>query len=163
MDVTRTKAGARVLLVEDDQNIRELVELHLQLEGLSVVSKSDGNEALGIARGDSFDLIVLDLMLPGLDGVTLCRAIRRDSRNADVPILMLTARRDEVDKVLGLDSGADDYLTKPFGVRELVARVRALFAGAGLSSGNMRRPCRPGRCWSNRRAGRRGSTNARSS
>ena len=126
MDATRTKTGARVLLVEDDQNIRELVELHLQLEGLNVVSKSDGNEALGSARGDSFDLIVLDLMLPGLDGVTLCRAIRRDSRNADVPILMLTARRDEVDKVLGLDSGADDYLTKPFGVRELVARVRAL-------------------------------------
>ena len=126
MDATRTKTAARVLLVEDDQNIRELVELHLQLEGLSVVSKSDGNEALGTARADSFDLIVLDLMLPGLDGVTLCRAIRRDSRNADVPILMLTARRDEVDKVLGLDSGADDYLTKPFGVRELVARVRAL-------------------------------------
>src|SRR6187401_1302734 len=126
MDATRTKAGARVLLVEDDQNIRELVELHLQLEGLSVVSKSDGNEALATARADSFDLIVLDLMLPGLDGVTLCRAIRRDSRNADAPILMLTARRDEVDKVLGLDSGADDYLTKPFGVRELVARVRAL-------------------------------------
>ena len=115
-----------MLLVEDDQNIRELVELHLQLEGLAVVSRGDGNEALALTRTDTFELIVLDLMLPGLDGVTLCRAIRRDSRNTDVPILMLTARRDEVDKVLGLDSGADDYLTKPFGVRELVARVRAL-------------------------------------
>ena len=126
MDAPRPKTAARVLLVEDDPNIRELVELHLQLEGLTVVSKSDGNDALALARSDTFELIVLDLMLPSLDGVTLCRAIRRDSRNTDVPVLMLTARRDEVDKVLGLDSGADDYLTKPFGVRELVARVRAL-------------------------------------
>jgi DNA-binding response OmpR family regulator len=126
MESPRPKNTARVLLVEDDQHIRELVELHLQLEGLTVVSVSDGNEALNLARGESFDLIVLDLMLPGLDGVTVCRAIRRESRNSDAPILMLTARRDESDKVLGLDSGADDYLTKPFGVRELVARVRAL-------------------------------------
>ena len=126
MDASRPKPAARVLLVEDDSNIRELVELHLQLEGLTVVSQSDGNDALALARNDTFELIVLDLMLPGLDGVTLCRAIRRDSRNTDVPILMLTARRDEVDKVLGLDSGADDYLTKPFGVRELVARAHAL-------------------------------------
>ncbi len=115
-----------MLLVEDDPHIRELVELHLKLEGLTVVAIGDGNEALGRARAESFELIVLDLMLPGLDGVTVCRAIRRDSRNTDAPILMLTARRDESEKVLGLDSGADDYLTKPFGVRELVARVRAL-------------------------------------
>jgi DNA-binding response OmpR family regulator len=126
MESTRAKNAPRVLLVEDDQHIRELVELHLQLEGLTVVAVSDGNNGLNQARSETFDLIVLDLMLPGLDGVTVCRAIRRESRNSDVPILMLTARRDEVDKVLGLDSGADDYLTKPFGVRELVARVRAL-------------------------------------
>ena len=126
MDPTRAPAGARVLLVEDDPHIRELVELHLQLEGLTVSAVGNGNEALARARADAYDLVVLDLMLPGLDGVTVCRAIRRDSRNGDTPILMLTARRDEVDKVLGLDSGADDYLTKPFGVRELVARVRAL-------------------------------------
>jgi DNA-binding response OmpR family regulator len=126
MEATRSKPGARVLLVEDDPHIRELVELHLKLEGLTVVAIGDGNEALGRARAESFELIVLDLMLPGLDGVTVCRAIRRDSRNTDAPILMLTARRDESEKVLGLDSGADDYLTKPFGVRELVARVRAL-------------------------------------
>jgi DNA-binding response OmpR family regulator len=126
MDTSRPRPGARVLLVEDDEHIRELVELHLQLEGLTVVSTGDGNDALTRARAESFELIVLDVMLPGLDGVTVCRAIRRESRNSDVPILMLTARRDESDKVLGLDSGADDYLTKPFGVRELVARVRAL-------------------------------------
>ena len=126
MDVSQSKSTGRVLLVEDDPHIRELVQLHLQLEGLTVVSTGDGNDGLARARADTFDLIVLDLMLPGLDGVTVCRAIRRDSRNAEAPILMLTARRDESDKVLGLDSGADDYLTKPFGVRELVARVRAL-------------------------------------
>jgi DNA-binding response OmpR family regulator len=118
--------AARVLVVEDDEHIRELVELHLGLEGHTAVAVADGTEALAIARGEAFDLLILDLMLPGLDGVTLCRAIRRESRNADVPILMLTARREESEKVLGLDSGADDYLTKPFGVRELVARIRAL-------------------------------------
>ena len=73
-----------------------------------------------------FDLVVLDLMLPGMDGLSICRSIRRDGPNQDVPILMLTARREESDKVLGLESGADDYLAKPFGIRELVARVRAL-------------------------------------
>jgi DNA-binding response OmpR family regulator len=121
-----SRPGARVLVVEDDEHIRDLVLLHLRLEGLSPVAVGDGNEALRLARTEPFDAVVLDLMLPGLDGVTVCRAIRRDSRNTDVPILMLTARREEADKVLGLDSGADDYLTKPFGVRELVARVRAL-------------------------------------
>ena len=119
-------AVARILVVEDDQHIRELVVLHLGLEGHTPVAIADGTEALTVARAEPFDLLILDVMLPGLDGVTLCRAIRRDSRNADAPILMLTARREESDKVLGLDSGADDYLTKPFGVRELVARVRAL-------------------------------------
>ena len=115
-----------MLVVEDDPNIRDLVALHLRLEGLTTVAVGDGHEGLRHARAEPFDLIVLDVMLPGLDGVTVCRAIRRESVNADVPILMLTARREESDKVLGLESGADDYLTKPFGVRELVARVRAL-------------------------------------
>lgn len=117
----------RALVVEDEPHIRELVELHLGLEGLTVTSAADGEEALLAIAADPYDVVVLDLMLPKLDGVTVCRAIRRQpSVNQDVPILMLTARREESDKVLGLDSGADDYLTKPFGVRELVARVRAL-------------------------------------
>src|SRR5688572_11550433 len=115
-----------VLVVEDEPNIRELVALHLRLETLTPVEAADGTTGLDLARARPFDLIILDLMLPGLDGVTVCRAIRRESMNAGTPILMLTARRDEVDKVVGLDSGADDYLTKPFGVRELMARVRAL-------------------------------------
>jgi DNA-binding response OmpR family regulator len=121
-----TASRPSVLVVEDEANIRELVALHVTLEQLEVTEAADGNLALQIARSRRFDLIVLDVMLPGLDGVTLCRAIRRESVNTDTPILMLTARRDESDKVLGLDSGADDYLTKPFGVRELMARVRAL-------------------------------------
>ena len=116
----------KVLVVEDESNIRELVALHLQLEQTQPVGAADGTSGLELARAQKFDLIILDLMLPGIDGVTLCRAIRRDSPNAATPILMLTARREESDKVLGLDAGADDYLTKPFGVRELMARVRAL-------------------------------------
>ena len=129
-------AGARVLVVEDDEHIRELVVLHLGLEGHTAVAVGDGSEALKLARAEPFDLLILDLMLPGLDGVTLCRAVRRDSRNADAPILMLTARREEADKVIGLDSGADDYLTKPFGVRELVARVRALLRRRRAAAGS---------------------------
>lgn len=116
----------RVLVVEDEANIRDLVCLHLGLEGYDCLPIDDGREALAMATERPFDVVVLDLMLPGIDGVTVCRAIRREGINRDVPILMLTARREESDKVLGLDSGADDYLTKPFGVRELVARVGAL-------------------------------------
>jgi DNA-binding response OmpR family regulator len=128
-------ARPEVLVVEDETHIRELLALHLKLEKMTPTEAADGTTALQLAQSRRFDLIILDLMLPGIDGVTLCRAIRRDSPNADTPILMLTARRDESDKVLGLDSGADDYLTKPFGVRELMARVRALLRrGAAIAS-----------------------------
>ena len=95
--------------------------------------------------GGGFDLVILDLMLPGLDGLTVCRAIRKDSPNQTTPILMLTARREETDKVLGLDSGADDYLTKPFGVRELMARVRALLRRAGTIARMVERRTAAGR------------------
>jgi two-component system OmpR family response regulator/two-component system alkaline phosphatase synthesis response regulator PhoP len=115
-----------VLVVEDDAHIRDLVVLHLQLEGFHSVTANDGREALRVFSEQPVDLVVLDLMIPFLDGLTVCRAIRQGAANSDVPILILTARREETDKVLGLESGADDYLTKPFGVRELVARVRAL-------------------------------------
>jgi DNA-binding response OmpR family regulator len=116
----------RVLVVEDERNIRELVCLHLGLEGYACEGVGNGQDALDRTERERYDLLVLDLMVPGLDGVSLCRAVRRGGPNHDVPILMLTARREENDKVLGLESGADDYLTKPFGVRELVARARAL-------------------------------------
>jgi two-component system, OmpR family, response regulator VicR len=117
---------ARVLVVEDEPNIRELVCLHMGLEGYACEGVANGQDALKRTEAERFDLLVVDLMLPGLDGISLTRAVRNGRLNRDVPILMLTARRDESDKVLGLESGADDYLTKPFGVRELVARARAL-------------------------------------
>jgi DNA-binding response OmpR family regulator len=124
----------RVLIVEDEPNIRELVSLHLGLEGYACDSVGDGREALTRAEAERFDLMVLDVMIPGLDGLTLCRAVRQGRVNRDVPILMLTARREESDKVAGLESGADDYLTKPFGVRELVARTRALLRRPRLAT-----------------------------
>lgn len=116
----------KVLVVEDERNIRDLVCLHLGLEGYECVPVGDGKEAMTLAAEKPFDLIILDLMLPNMDGVTITRAIRRHGPNRNAPILMLTARREEADKVMGLDSGADDYLTKPFGVRELMARAAAL-------------------------------------
>lgn len=122
----KTVTTPRVLVVEDEPHIRELVCLHLGHEGYECSGVGDGQEALKRTEAERWDLLVLDLMIPGLDGLSLTRAIRNGRANHDVPILMLTARRDENDKVLGLESGADDYLTKPFGVRELVARVRAL-------------------------------------
>ncbi len=115
-----------VLIVEDDVNIRDLIVLHLGLEGLQTSAVGDGREGLDRVTTEAFDLVLLDLMLPGIDGISICRALRRSGPNQDAPVLMLTARREESDKVLGLESGADDYLAKPFGVRELVARVRAL-------------------------------------
>ena len=124
--MTAVTRPLRVLVVEDDEAIRELIALHLKLEGLAVLPSGDGSEALRLAKAERFDLIVLDVMLPGLDGISVCAAIRRDSVNRDTPILMLTARREEADKVLGLETGADDYLTKPFGIREFLARVHAL-------------------------------------
>ena len=133
-----------MLVVEDETNIRELVCLHLGLEEVaSRAGRRRATPASSSRRSKKFDLVILDLMLPGLDGVTVCRAIRRDSPNADTPILMLTARREESDKVVGLDSGADDYLTKPFGVRELMARVRALLRrGSRHAQRRRRQPAR---------------------
>jgi DNA-binding response OmpR family regulator len=121
-----TVTAPRVLVVEDEPNIRELVCLHLGHEGYVCDAVGDGQVALKRSENERYDLMVIDLMIPGLDGLTLCRAVRNGQLNHDVPILMLTARREESDKVVGLESGADDYLTKPFGVRELVARARAL-------------------------------------
>jgi DNA-binding response OmpR family regulator len=123
-----------VLVVEDEGNIRDLVCLHLGVEGFSCIPASTGSQALDLANRQAFDLMVLDLMLPEIDGLSVCRAVRRGTVNRDVPILMLTARREETDKVLGLDSGADDYLTKPFGIRELLARVRALLRRGRLGA-----------------------------
>ena len=119
------------LVVEDERNIRDLVSLHLSIEGFTCAPAPDGREALRLLHEHRFDIVVLDLMIPHVDGLAICRAIRREGPNMDTPVLMLTARREESDKVLGLESGADDYLTKPFSVREFVARVHALIRRAG--------------------------------
>ena len=113
----------RILIVEDEPAISEAVEYALRAEGFEVEAVDDGNTALAQARARAYDLLVLDLMLPGLSGVEVCRQLRDEN---PVPILMLTAKDAEVDRVLGLEVGADDYVTKPFSVPELVARVRAL-------------------------------------
>jgi two-component system KDP operon response regulator KdpE len=130
----------RVLVVEDEVNIRELVCLHLRHEGYLCDDVGDGKVALERTQTQSYDLLVLDVMLPGLDGLSLCRAIRNGQLNADVPILMLTARREESDKVVGLESGADDYLTKPFGVDELLARIRVALRHAAMPPGGAPEP-----------------------
>jgi DNA-binding response OmpR family regulator len=113
-------------VVQDEPKSSDLVCLHLGLEGYACDALGDGRDVLARVEAEPFDLLVLDVVIPGIDGLSLCRAVRNGRLNQDVPILMLTARRDESDKVVGLESGADDYLTKPFGVRELVARTRAL-------------------------------------
>jgi DNA-binding response OmpR family regulator len=133
----------RAFVVEDEAPIRELLRLHLGLAGFVVDEIADGTQALARARTTPFDLVLLDLMLPGLDGVTLCRAIRDGGANVDTPILMVTARDAEADKVLGLESGADDYVTKPFGVRELVARVGAVMRRQTRGNARTRRSSTP--------------------
>jgi DNA-binding response OmpR family regulator len=125
-DVPPATSRRRVLIIEDEPPIRELLRLHLSLAGFAVDEVGDGGDALERLRGERYDLVVLDLMLPALDGITLCRAVRAHGPNLKTPILMVTARDSESDKVLGLESGADDYLAKPFGIRELLARVGAI-------------------------------------
>jgi len=129
----------RVLLVEDDGPSDDLLPVHLGLAGYGVDHAADGRTALRWAADVPFDLILLGVAVPGVDGFTLCRAIRDTGANTDTPIVIVTARDTESDKVLGLDSGADDYVTKPFGARELIARIGAL----------MRRHPRPRRASSN--------------
>jgi len=116
-------AGKKVLVVDDDVNTVELVKLYLNRDGYKVVTSFEGNNALRVARDSHPDLIVLDLMLPGIDGLEICRILRSES---DIPIIMLTAKTTEEDRLKGLQLGADDYVTKPFSPRELAARVRAV-------------------------------------
>ena len=113
----------RVLVVDDEENIRDLATLYLQKEGFTVEAAVDGTDAVARFSQVQPALVILDVMMPGMDGFEVCREIRRDS---SVPILMLTARNDDVDKIVGLELGADDYMTKPFNPREMVARVKAI-------------------------------------
>jgi len=126
----------RVLIVEDEPDIRELLVFHLAREGYQVTQCRNGAEALRVARSTPPDLILLDLMLPEMDGLEVCRRLRQDPATQAVPVVMLTARGDEVDRVLGLELGADDYVVKPFSPRELVARVRAVLRRTHPVPGN---------------------------
>ena len=114
----------KILLVEDEERLIANLAEKLRAEGYDVSTALDGEAGWQMARGGGYDLIVLDIMLPRLDGLSLCRMIRNDNETADIPIIMLTARGTEVDKIVGLESGADDYIVKPFGLGEFLARVR---------------------------------------
>lgn len=116
----------RVLLIEDDLNITELVRYNLERSDYKVDSVTDGEEGLYLAAQDTPDVILLDWMLPNLSGLEICRQLRRNEETANVPIIMLTARADEPDRVRGLEIGADDYVTKPFSPKELIARIQAV-------------------------------------
>jgi len=122
--------SAKILIVEDDSNLLATLKYNLNKENFSIVTAADGAKALEVARSEKPDLIILDLMLPELSGYEVCRILRKDMM---VPILMLTAKTEEVDKIVGLEIGADDYMTKPFSMRELLARVRAMLRRAGMT------------------------------
>ncbi|UWX54243.1 response regulator transcription factor [Maribacter litopenaei] len=115
----------RVLIIEDDIEIVHLLEIHLKDLQCEVISSQKGDEGLRIALENEFSLIILDIMLPEMDGIEICQKLR--AKNVETPIIMLTSKSEEIDKVLGLEIGADDYLTKPFSVREFIARVKAIF------------------------------------
>lgn len=120
----------KILIVEDEINLAETLAENLAEEGHEVLSAHDGETGLEMIRAELPDLIVLDIMLPILDGLSVCRIVRRDPTTSHIPIIMLTARGTEVDKIVGLESGADDYIVKPFGLGELLARIRAVMRRA---------------------------------
>lgn len=116
----------KILVVDDEENIRALVRFNLEKAGYQIMEASNGKNALEIIAEDRPDLIILDLMLPVIDGLDVCRKLKGSLITSAIPIIMLTAKSDEVDRVIGLELGADDYLTKPFGPRELIARIKAV-------------------------------------
>ena len=123
-------AARKILIIEDERDILDLVRHYLEKDGFRTRTASDGITGLAAVRQEHPDIIVLDLMLPGLDGLDLCKKLRADPATALTPVIMLTAKADESDKIVGLELGADDYLTKPFSPKELVARVKALLRRA---------------------------------
>ena len=116
----------KILVVDDEKDIVELISYNLEQEGFAVIKAYDGQMAWEKVKTAKPDLVVLDLMIPGIHGLEVCKLIRRDAATETLPIIMLTAKSDQVDKILGLELGADDYITKPFNVRELIARIRAV-------------------------------------
>ncbi|HSA78781.1 MAG TPA: response regulator transcription factor [Nitrospirota bacterium] len=124
----------KILIVDDEPDLVELVSYNLKKEGFKVSTAPDGEEALEKVRKSSFDLVILDLMLPGIQGSELCRTLRSNPKTETLPIIMLTAKGDVADKIRGLETGADDYMTKPFSPKELVARVKAILRRTGEST-----------------------------
>lgn len=114
----------KILVIEDEMHIQELIRYNLEKNNFTVTLADNGVEGWNRIQNGSYDLVLLDLMLPGLDGLEICKRMRNDKRTKKIPIIMLTAKSEELDKVLGLELGADDYITKPFSVKELVARIR---------------------------------------
>jgi two-component system alkaline phosphatase synthesis response regulator PhoP len=127
-----------VLVVEDDADIVELLRIHLEDLDCYVTSAMTGSKGLNLAETQKFDLIILDLMLPEIDGLEICRNIR--SQKNYTPVLMLTAKSEEIDKIIGLETGADDYMTKPFNVREFISRVKAIFRRVNMITEETRQP-----------------------
>ena len=123
---------ARVLVVDDDPDVRRLVEMKLHLDGIDTLSAADGAEALDVLASESVDLVVLDLMMPVIDGLEVCRRMKADPTLSSIPVIMLTARAQADDIETGFESGATDYIVKPFSPRELLSRVRGVLLRAGV-------------------------------
>lgn len=119
-------AGEKILIIDDELHIIELIKYNLEMNGYKVIHALNGNDGLNMAVERKPDLILLDVMLPGMDGFDVCKEIKRNKELDGIPIIMLTAKGEEFDKILGLELGADDYITKPFSVRELLARIKAV-------------------------------------
>ncbi|AAO35705.1 DNA-binding response regulator [Clostridium tetani] len=124
----------KILIVDDEEHIRELLRYNLEKEGYKIFCAENGKEALEIAKEKKPTLILLDVMLPQMDGYDVCKEIRKDNSISTTPIIMITAKGEELDKVLGLELGADDYITKPFSIRELIARIKAVLRRTLLKS-----------------------------
>lgn len=116
----------KILVVDDEEHIIELIRFNLETNGYCVIEANDGNEALKKVKEEKPDLVILDLMLPSIDGIEICKILRKDKETEKLPIIMLTAKSEEIDMIIGLEIGADDYITKPFSVRELLARIKAV-------------------------------------
>jgi phosphate regulon transcriptional regulator PhoB len=117
---------SKILIVDDEKDIADLISYNLEREGFSTIKVFHGDKVLAIIKAQKPDLMILDLMLPGMNGLDICKGLRADPDIAHLPVIMLTAKSDEVDKIIGLEIGADDYITKPFSVKELIARVRTI-------------------------------------
>jgi phosphate regulon transcriptional regulator PhoB len=129
----------RIIIVDDEKDIVDLISYNLEKEGFVTIKAYDGESALELAKARKPDLVVLDLMLPGIRGLEVCKFIRKNPATETLPIIMLTAKGDQVDKILGLEMGADDYITKPFNVKELIARIRAVLRRAEARPDSERR------------------------